>query len=143
MERIDESTDVAGLLGRFFDFTDSLLHSLSLRFSRQGNQRLEVRIATREAVADETNGWTVGVFVVDNIIEMKFEEHWKRKHGVISDGIHVVKIGELVGIEFGNSYEKPMSMNDLQESECFALGKELWFGTEPYTEEIWRFKHFQ
>jgi hypothetical protein len=125
-------TDISRLLRRFYEFTDSVLRSISIRFDDDGTQRMDISISVRDAEAIDKHSWVCVVLFVDCISEMSVRDRPRTTIQVISDGIHIAMYDKQIGMEFGGAFEEPKNIEELRDSDVYVLGSTLSFDVFPY-----------
>ena len=128
MKQRVKPNETAQFLGRFYSFCDSVIQSIQIQMSRNGTRELEVRLAARDSMVHEDEGWTSIAISLEDVCEMKvFDERQKASLQVISDGIHILNLDNGIGLEFGGAYEPPHSLEELRASQAYAVGKRIAF----------------
>jgi hypothetical protein len=133
VKEIIKDSEHAQFLERFYNFTDSMIRSISLNFTSNGTRQIDVHILTRDSTTQENEGWVCVVINVDHVSEMAIrDDRNKASLQVISNGIHITTIDDNTGFEFGGALDPPRSLSELRKSYAFALGKTVSFEVLPY-----------
>lgn len=120
------------LTNRFYDFADGVIRSVCLTYLNDGSKDAEIVVACRDSEGTSDEGWVVVTLHVRGLMEFKAMEGPRTTLQVLSDGLHVCVYDELVGIEFGGTFEPSPSIAELRKSDGFAIGKEVKIEVGPY-----------
>ena len=112
------------LLKRFFDFYDGLLVSLKVDYERNGERTLNIVVSGREIV-HEQEVWKNIELRLEGLAEYCFREPVNTSSQVLSNGIHVLQLNNLLGIDLGSLCDNPGSLSELRTSDMYAVGTSL------------------
>jgi hypothetical protein len=120
------------ILRRFYGFCDGVIRSIVLRYLDDGTREIEIQIATRDSEATENEGWVCAQLFVKNVREFAIRENAKTTIQVLSQGIHIRKLGDAVGVEFGGAIDMPQSSDAFRSADAFAIGMAIDLDVAPY-----------
>lgn len=129
---IETHDDFERILNRFYGFSDGLIRWIQLRYQDGGTQNVELEVACRDSEATEDEGWVSVRVRVRNAQEFTVREKSNTTLQVLSGGLHIQKLDDGVGIDFGGRWDPPQSIDELRKSDAFAIGREIEIEVAPY-----------
>jgi hypothetical protein len=127
-----KSNQFEEFLNRFWHFNDGVIRSITLNYCKDGSKEATLTIATRDSLTHDDEGWVSVDLVVLQITEMMVQEQVKTTMSVLSQGIHICWLNDVLAIEFGGNCDSPRTMEELRSSSGYITGKELRFEVRPY-----------
>lgn len=117
--------DYDSTLNRFYNFADGVIRSINLSFYDDGSKLAEIVVACRDSEAMLDDGWVTVRFRIREVKEFKTSDGPKTTLQVLSSGMHFRNYDDKVGVEFGGAFESPSSLEELRESDAYAIGEEV------------------
>lgn len=109
------------IVERFHGFDDALIESIEISFEKSGFRRLVILLACRDW-QDIGGAWSRVKVSVSQLIEYRFFEAARTSMQVLVNGLHFFEEAGIVGIELGDLVDAPTSMEELHESQLYAVG---------------------
>ena len=75
--------------------------------------------------------WVCVRLTLPDCHDYRFADTFHYSLVVLSNGLHLVRFGDFVGIELGSQYDPPATLADLRASPCFAAGARIEWSLEP------------
>ncbi|WP_419903985.1 hypothetical protein [Kiloniella sp.] len=144
MKQVVDEKQFAKFIDRFNGFYDSSLVNISMRYNYNDGPEflLEVSIATRDTQSvDEYESiaeleWVIVVIYLSRVTEIAVRESDKTSLICVSNGIHLSTVNGQIGFEFGDYYyEEPATLDELRQSDAYAVGEKLSFEVLPYSSD--------
>lgn len=118
-----ESID--GLRARFRGFCDSLLRSICIQYSPNGERRVRVELFARDWNECSHESWREVSLQLDGVGDYCFCDEENKSMSVLSNGAHVVSLDGLWCIELGYSVSPPQTIDEARQSTTFAVAQRL------------------
>ncbi len=115
--------------------TDSLLWEVQLRWPDSSTPTLFLTLSNREREAphEQSDGWVNLDLQLTEVDEFAIRQGARTTRVVISDGLRLIPVGDRIAIDFsGNGANETPSVEELRESEAYAIGRLLRFAVRPY-----------
>jgi len=126
--------DIDGYLERFYQFSDSVIRSIDIRFrNREKLTCVSVEISTRDSEKSEAEQWCNVILTVEGVSEFSFQENSKASYQVISNGINMLKSNGWIYVDFGH-LDSLVDSNEIRKSPAYVVGKDIFWKTMPYRE---------
>lgn len=130
--------DYERIMERFYNFNDGIISAISLKYEENGSRHIEIHVLTRDSETLANDGWVSVRITVGNVSEFGVRESPRTSIQVLSQGIHVVRIGKQVGIEFGGAIDCPETFETLRSSDGYVIGQQADFQVGPYPDSTSR-----
>ena len=136
MNKIETTEQIQQLRERFYDFTDSDIHQIVLEYGRKKGifSTLQIDIYARYLKLKNMYKRVCVSLIFDDVKEYQITGEYRCVSPRISDGIHLLKFEDTIGIDFGDMLEDPKTIEDLRQSDSYVIARSLSYEVNPIPE---------
>jgi hypothetical protein len=118
------NSTIEQLFERFSKFEDGLLQAVSLVYDDSGERHLEVVLRARDWQS-KVDAWATIRLRLRRVESFSFQEDNRTTMQVLSNGLHLLVLGERVAVEFGTLVDPPQSLQEISQSPHHAIALEI------------------
>ena len=116
-------------LQRFGNYNDAVIRYMAVEY-RKSEADLHLAIDAQDT-ANKESGWTRITLTLRSCSLIRFVQSSRESYQVLSNGMHIIFAGGMIGIDLGHFVDSPESLNELQQSPCCGVGKDLFWAAAP------------
>lgn len=109
---------------RFNACQDSILQCFKINYDDNGQKSVQLAIFAKDWQSSQDD-WATITLKISDVKAFRFVDDFQQTHHVISHGIHLTEIDNQIVCEFGDLADMPITLDDLQYSNAFVIGKDI------------------
>jgi hypothetical protein len=117
------AADIAPFLRRFNGFNDAVVRRWQISVA-EGVGTFEMDIETQDSQAAK-GGWSLVTLRALSCQSLSFTRSSKVEFDVLSNGLHLMTEGDVVGAEFGEFADAPTSIEELKSSRVHVTSLDV------------------